>query len=80
MRNSTVGNAIALRALFALMTLMATALGYTQNLTVTAANSSNDAIYNVVFSNGGGSTTVLNTDQASLLRARRPSPERPARH
>src|SRR5580765_5737757 len=68
MRNSTVGNAIALRALFALMTLMATALGYTQNLTVTAANSSNDAIYNVVFSNGGGSITVLNTDGGALHR------------
>ena len=63
MRNSTVGNAIALRALFVLTTLMATALGHAQNLTVTAANSSNDAIYNVVFSNGGGSITVLNTDQ-----------------
>jgi hypothetical protein len=68
MRNSTVGNAIALRALFVLTTLMATALGHAQNLTVTAANSSNDAIYNVVFSNGGGSTTVLNTDAASLHR------------
>ena len=68
MRNSTVGNAIALRALFALMTLMATALGHAQNLTVTAANSSNDAIYNVVFSNGGGSITVLNTDAGALHR------------
>ncbi len=68
MRNSTVGNAIALRALLALTTLMATALGHTQNLTVTAANSSNDAIYNVVFSNGGGNITVLNTDGGSLHR------------
>jgi hypothetical protein len=67
MRNSTVGNAIALRALFVLTTLMAT-LGHAQNLTVTAANSSNDAIYNVVFSNGGGSITVLNTDGGSLHR------------
>ena len=68
MRNSTFGNAIALRALFVLTTLMATALGHAQNLTVTAANSSNDAIYNVVFSNGGGSITVLNTDGGSLHR------------
>lgn len=64
MRNPTFRNSVS-RSLLVLTALAATAV-HAQNITVTAANSSNDAIYNVFFNNGGGSINVLNTDQGSL--------------
>jgi hypothetical protein len=57
----------ALRALCALTALAAASGAYAQNLTVTAANASNDAVYDVTFNNkGGGSISILNNDGSSL--------------
>lgn len=56
----------AFRSLLALVLLFSSAALYAQSVNVTAANSSNDAIYTVTFSNGGGSIDILNTDAGSL--------------
>ena len=66
MSNTKFNHSIAPRAFIAVLALIAATVLHAQNITVTAANASNDAIYNVVFGNGSGTTTVLNTDQASL--------------
>lgn len=53
--------------LSAVVALAATAVVQAQSITVTAANASNDSIYNVTFNGSGGSTTAtLNTDQGTL--------------
>jgi len=58
----------ALRAICALAVLAAASGAYAQSLQVTAANASNDSIYNVTFNdqNGTGSITVLNNDGSRL--------------
>jgi len=66
MINPTVRNSVFLRAVVVLLSLTAAAVTNAQNVTVTAANASNDAIYDVTFSGGGGNITVLNTDEGSL--------------
>jgi hypothetical protein len=55
-----------LRALLAVVLFLTCAAAHAQAINVTAANSSNDAIYSVNFSNGGGSITILNSDAGSL--------------
>lgn len=55
-----------LRAPLAAVLFLAAVAAHAQNINVTAANSSNDAIYSVAFSNGSGSITILNTDGGSL--------------
>src|SRR5215472_14618589 len=62
----TFSKARAFRAICALVLLAAVSGAYAQNLTVTAANASNDAIYDVNFVGSGGSITVLNNDGGSL--------------
>src|SRR5215469_16244434 len=66
MRSCTLINARRLRSLFAVMLLLSGAAVHAQSINVTAANASNDAIYSVAFSNGGGSITILNSDAGSL--------------
>jgi len=66
MGNRTHCQAGWLRSLLTPVLLLAGATAHAQNINVTAANSSNDAIYSVSFANGGGSITVLNTDQGAL--------------
>ena len=48
---------------FAVVAALGAATTYAQSLRITAANASNDQIYDVTFVGTGGSTTVLNTDQ-----------------
>jgi hypothetical protein len=56
-----------LRALSVALAFGAAATAHAQNVTVIAANASNDSIYSVVFNkSGGGTTTNLNTDQGTL--------------
>ena len=65
--NNRFSRSIAPRSLIAVLSLVAATMGRAQNITVTAANASNDAVYNVVFNtSGGGTTTVLNTDGGAL--------------
>jgi hypothetical protein len=58
----------ALRAVCALTALAAASGAHAQALTVTAANASNDSVYNVNFNDatGGGTVSVLNNDGSSL--------------
>src|SRR5262249_10518502 len=66
MRNRTFIQAGPLRAAFVAVLLLTGAVAHAQNINVTAANSSNDAIYSVAFSNGGGSITISNTQRGAL--------------
>ena len=64
MRNPTTG---MLRSIFAFTVLLAVTTAHAgQTITVQAANSGNNQILSVMFAPPGGSTSVLNTDEASL--------------
>src|SRR5262249_18790682 len=65
MRNRTLIDARRLPLPLTVLLLASTTI-HGQNINVTAANSSNDAIYSVAFSGSGGSITILNTDGGSL--------------
>jgi len=60
-RNKIKAHSICLALAIAASLVVATA--HAQSLRVTAANASNDQVYDVTFVGAGGNTTVLNTDQ-----------------
>lgn len=53
----------SIRPILAIVAVLAVATAHAQSLRVTAANASNNQVYDVTFAGSGGSTTVLNTDQ-----------------
>jgi len=53
----------SIRPILAIVAFLAVATAHAQSLRVTAANASNNQVYDVTFVGSGGSTTVLNTDQ-----------------